>query len=73
MRISRFPSIVDDVTVRLIAGGVLIVSTLALATGWWWLYAVLWWVAAMFVIFRRGARARITEPRFIERGQDSVI
>ena len=41
MRISRFPSIVDDVTVRLIAGGVLVVSALALATGWWWLYAVL--------------------------------
>lgn len=47
MRISRFPSIVDDVTVRLIAGGVLVVSTLALATGWWWLYAVL---AAEFVL-----------------------
>ena len=41
MRISRFPSIVDDVTVRLIAGAVLVGSTLALLSGWWWLYAVL--------------------------------
>ena len=47
MRISRFPSIVDDVNVRLSAGGVLVVSTLALATGQWWLYAVL---AAEFVL-----------------------
>lgn len=47
MRISRFPSIVDDVTVRLIAGAVLVVSVLALATGQWWLYAVL---AAEFVL-----------------------
>ena len=41
MRISRFPSIVDDVSVRLVAGGVLIVATVALAAGQWWLYAVL--------------------------------
>jgi hypothetical protein len=41
MRISRFPSLVDDVTVRLIAAVVLAVGTLALATGWWWLYAAL--------------------------------
>jgi hypothetical protein len=41
VRISRFPSIVDDVTVRLIAAAVLAVSVLALATGQWWLYAVL--------------------------------
>ena len=41
MRISRFPSLVDDVTVRLIAAGVLVVSVAALATGQWWLYAVL--------------------------------
>ena len=47
MRISRFPSIVDDVTVRLIAAAVLVVSVLALATGQWWLYAVL---AAEFVL-----------------------
>jgi uncharacterized protein len=39
----------------------------------WWLYAGLWWVAALFVIFRPGARARATEPVFIERGQDSAI
>jgi hypothetical protein len=47
VRISRFPSIVDDVTVRLIAAAVLVVSVLALATGQWWLYAVL---AAEFVL-----------------------
>jgi Domain of unknown function (DUF4395) len=41
MRISRFPSIVDDVTVRLIAGLVLLLAVLALGTGAWWLYAVL--------------------------------
>jgi hypothetical protein len=41
VRISRFPSLVDDVTVRLIAAGVLAVSVAALATGQWWLYAVL--------------------------------
>jgi uncharacterized protein DUF4395 len=41
VRISRFPSLVDDVTVRLIAAGVLVVSVAALATGQWWLYAVL--------------------------------
>jgi hypothetical protein len=41
MRISRFPSIVDDVTVRLIAGVVLVVGILALAAGQWWLYALL--------------------------------
>ena len=41
MRISRFPSIVDDVTVRLIAGVVLAVAIIALATQQWWLYAVL--------------------------------
>jgi uncharacterized protein len=39
----------------------------------WWLYAGLWSVAAIFVMFRRGARARVTEPVFIERGQDSAI
>ena len=41
MRISRFPSLVDDVTVRLIAGLVLLLAVLALGTGAWWLYAVL--------------------------------
>lgn len=35
---SRFPRIVDDVTVRLVAGVVLLVTTVALATGAWWLY-----------------------------------
>lgn len=41
MRISRFPSIVDDVTVRLIAGVVLVLGVTALAAQQWWLYAVL--------------------------------
>ncbi len=41
MRISRFPSIVDDVTVRLIAAVVLVVGVVALVTQQWWLYAVL--------------------------------
>lgn len=40
-RISRFPNIVDDVSVRLIAGVVLALGVLALAAHQWWLYAVL--------------------------------
>ena len=47
MRISRFPTIVDDVTVRLIAAVFLAVGVVALATHQWWLYAVL---AADFVL-----------------------
>ena len=41
MRISRFPSIVDDVTVRLVAGVVLVLGVTALFAHQWWLYAVL--------------------------------
>ncbi|GAA1503588.1 DUF4395 domain-containing protein [Terrabacter terrae] len=41
MSTSRFPSVVDDVTVRLIAAVVLAVGIIALATQQWWLYAVL--------------------------------
>jgi hypothetical protein len=41
MRLSRFPSLVDDITVRLIAGVVLLVGVVALGTQQWWLYAVL--------------------------------
>ena len=41
MRISRFPSLVDDITVRLIAAVVLVIATAAVLTGQWWLYAVL--------------------------------
>ena len=41
MRISRFPSIVDDITVRLIAAEVLVLAVVALAAQQWWLYAVL--------------------------------
>jgi Domain of unknown function (DUF4395) len=47
MRISRFPSLVDDVTVRVTAGLVLVLGVLALLTGAWWVYAVL---AADFVL-----------------------
>lgn len=41
MSSSRFPAVVDDVTVRLIAAVVLVVGVIALATSQWWLYAVL--------------------------------
>lgn len=39
--ISRFPAIVDDVTVRLIAGVILGIGAIALVTQQWWVYAVL--------------------------------
>ena len=38
---SRFPAVVDDVTVRLIAAVVLVIGVIALGTTQWWLYAVL--------------------------------
>jgi Domain of unknown function (DUF4395) len=41
MRISRFPSIVDEVSIRLVAAGVLLLATLALVSGQWWLYPLL--------------------------------
>ena len=41
MRISRFPNIVDDISVRLIAAVVLVLAVGALAFHQWWLYAVL--------------------------------
>lgn len=41
MSFSRFPAVVDEVTVRLIAGVVLAVGVVALATQQWWLLAVL--------------------------------
>jgi hypothetical protein len=41
MSSSRFPAVVDDVTVRLIAAVVLVISVVALVTQQWWLYAVL--------------------------------
>src|SRR6476646_944375 len=50
MRISRFPSIVDDVTVRLIAAEVLVLAAVALAAQQWWLYALL----AIDVVLRSG-------------------
>lgn len=41
MSVSRFPSVVDEITVRLIAAVVLGIGVIALATQQWWLYAVL--------------------------------
>jgi len=41
MASSRFPAIVDEVTVRLIAAVVLVVSTAALVTQQWWLLLIL--------------------------------
>ena len=41
MSSSRFPAVVDDVTVRLVAAVVLVVGAIALATSQWWLYAIL--------------------------------
>lgn len=38
---SRFPRVVDDVTVRLVAAVVLLLAVAALAFGQWWIYAVL--------------------------------
>src|SRR5471030_2200937 len=37
----RFPRVVDDVTVRLVAGVVLVLAVAALALHQWWIYAVL--------------------------------
>lgn len=41
MQPPRFPRVVDDVTVRLIAAVVLVLAVLALVTHQWWIYAVL--------------------------------
>lgn len=41
MSFPRFPAIVDEVSVRLIAAVVLVIGVIALATQQWWLYAVL--------------------------------
>jgi len=38
---SRFPRVVDDVTVRLIASVVLVLASVALALHQWWIYPVL--------------------------------
>jgi hypothetical protein len=43
----RFPRVMDDVTVRLVAGVVLVLAVLALGAHQWWLYAVL---AADFIL-----------------------
>ncbi|GAA2738525.1 DUF4395 domain-containing protein [Pedococcus aerophilus] len=73
MRISRFPNIVDDIAVRLIAGVVLVVAVVALATQQWWLYAVLavdfvlrtgWGPSASPIaqLVRRWVRPRVDAP-----------
>ncbi|MBP8880573.1 MAG: DUF4395 domain-containing protein [Dermatophilaceae bacterium] len=49
-----FPDVVDDVTVRLVASVVLGAGVVALATGWWQMYAVL---AADFLRASLGPRA----------------
>ncbi len=36
-----FPDIVDEVTVRLVAAQVLVISSLAAVTGWWQIFALL--------------------------------
>jgi hypothetical protein len=41
MQPPRFPRVVDDVTVRLIAAVVLVLAVLALVSHQWWIYAVL--------------------------------
>jgi hypothetical protein len=41
MSFSRFPAVVDEVTVRLIAAVVLVLGVVALATQQWWIYAAL--------------------------------
>src|SRR5215217_8325862 len=41
MSSSRFPAVVDDVTVRLVAAVVLVIGVIALTTAQWWLYPVL--------------------------------
>jgi hypothetical protein len=41
MSSTRFPTVVDDMTVRLIAAVVLVIGIIALAASQWWLYAVL--------------------------------
>ena len=38
---SHFPAVVDDVNVRLVAGSVLAIMLLMVATGQWWLFAPL--------------------------------
>ncbi len=41
MSSSRFPAVIDEVSVRLVAALVLTIGVIALATAQWWLYAVL--------------------------------
>ncbi len=76
MRISRFPNIVDDVTVRLIAAVILVLAVVALAAHQWWLYAVLaadfvlrsgWGPSAspIAILVNRWIRPRVaTKPRY---------
>ena len=64
MRISRFPNIVDDVSVRLIAAVVLVLGVVALAAHQWWLYAVL---AADFVLRAGWGPSASPVARFVGR------
>jgi hypothetical protein len=64
MRISRFPNIVDDVSVRLIAGVVLVLAVAALAFHQWWLYAVL---ALDFVLRSGWGPSASPVARFVQR------
>ncbi|MEI2765900.1 MAG: DUF4395 domain-containing protein [Dermatophilaceae bacterium] len=41
MALPRYPDVVDEVTVRLVAAAVLVVGALGLITGQWWWYAAL--------------------------------
>lgn len=38
---AQYPRTLDEVSVRLVAGVVLVVALVAAATGWWWLFAPL--------------------------------
>lgn len=71
---SRFPRIVDDVTVRLVAGVALVVTTVALVSGAWWLYLPLAFdfllravvgpqVSPIAVTVTRWVRPRVPAPK----------
>lgn len=60
----RIPTVVDDVTVRLIAGVVLAVGVIALAGQQWWLYALL---AADFLARALAGPRRSPLARMVQR------
>ena len=65
----RFPRVVDDVTVRLIAAVVLLLSVAALALHQWWIYAVLAVDFILRVTF--GPKASPDSPRRSASGSPS--